>query len=406
MPRQKRLAVVVQRYGLEVNGGAEQHARWFAEQMTTTDEVHVLTTCAVDYLTWADFYEAGESDLNGVRVHRFPVDQPRDWSKEHRQTEKLLKYKQTLFDQIRWIKDQGPYSTALLQWIITHRDDFDRFVFFTFHYASTYFGLQLVADKAFLVPTAHEDPFLELPSYRPVFHLPRGIAFNTTSEQELVHRTVHNEQVPYRIAGMGVEVPDDISAERFRQTTGIQDNFLLYVGRIDESKNVPQLIDFFRRYRRETAVDGAQPLKLVLLGKANMPIPKDPDIIALGFVPDQVKFDAIRAADVVILPSLYESLSMITLEAWSIQTPMLVNGNCDVVKRLTKESNGGLYYYTYDEFAVALTTLLASADLRSTLGKQGRRFVDTHYRPDIVIAKYRDLLENGTNPVNLSDTPL
>ena len=114
MSKRRRLAVVVQRYGLEVNGGAEQLARWFAESMTDEYEVHVITTCAIDYMTWADAYPAGESELNGVHVHRFPVDAPRDWVTAQKDTARLLNYERTLYDEVRWIKKQGPYSTALL----------------------------------------------------------------------------------------------------------------------------------------------------------------------------------------------------------------------------------------------------------------------------------------------------
>jgi glycosyltransferase involved in cell wall biosynthesis len=393
--KRQRLAIVVQRYGEEVNGGAELHARWLAERLAETDEVRVLTTCALDYRTWDAHYPAGETALNGVTVHRFPVDAPRDWAKTQRQTARLFTYPRTLYDEVRWIQAQGPYSTPLLQAISENYTAIDTFIFFTFHYATTYFGLQLVSDKAVLVPTAHEDPFLGLSAYRPVFHLPRGIAYNTISEQELVQRTVHNEHVPSRIAGVGVTAPDDIAAERFRSTYGLHDPFLLYVGRIDESKNVPELLAYFRRFREDTAADGA-PLKLVLLGKSHIPLPDDPDIVALGFVSDEVKYDAIRAAEAVVLPSIYESLSLITLESWAVGTPVLVNGRCDVVKRLAKESNGGLYYHSYEEFVGALATLLGSAELRTRLGRQGQRFVSTHYTPEVVMAKYRDLLENGS----------
>lgn len=396
MTRQ-RIGIVVQRYGLEVNGGAELHARWLAEQLAQTDDMEVITTCALDYHTWASHYPAGREELNGVVIHRFPVDAPRDWARTQRETARLFNYPRTLYDEMRWIYAQGPYSTPLLQWISEQYAAYDAFIFFTFHYATTYFGLQLVSDKAILVPTAHEDPFLGLSAYRPIFHLPRGIAYNTVSEQELVQRTVHNELVPYRIAGVGVEVPDTISADRFRQTYDLHDPFLLYVGRIDESKNVPELLEHFRTFRRAAGPD-RPPLKLVLMGKAHIPLPDDPDIVALGFVPDSVKYDAIRAADLVVLPSIYESLSLITLESWAVGTPMLVNGRCDVVKRLAKQSNGGLYYHSYEEFAEALSTLLASAALRARLGRQGQQFVAMHYTPKVVMAKYRELLESLPAP--------
>ena len=49
-----RLAIVVHRYGEEVGGGAEAHARAIAMQLATEVDVTVLTTCALDYRTWAD----------------------------------------------------------------------------------------------------------------------------------------------------------------------------------------------------------------------------------------------------------------------------------------------------------------------------------------------------------------
>ena len=47
-----KLAVVVQRYGQAINGGAELHARYIAEHLARHAEVEVLTTCATDYVTW------------------------------------------------------------------------------------------------------------------------------------------------------------------------------------------------------------------------------------------------------------------------------------------------------------------------------------------------------------------
>ena len=50
--RAVKLAVVVQRYGADINGGAELHARYVAEHLARHAEVEVLTTCARDYVTW------------------------------------------------------------------------------------------------------------------------------------------------------------------------------------------------------------------------------------------------------------------------------------------------------------------------------------------------------------------
>ncbi len=391
----RRIAIVVQRYGLEVNGGAEQHARWLAERLAARSsspaDVTVLTTCALDYITWADHYPAGEDEVNGVRVRRFPVDAPRNWKKAQRQTRVVTTHLHTLFDEVAWVKDQGPFSSPLFTAIRRAYETTDAFIFYTFHYATAYFGLPIVSDKAFLVPTTHDDPFVHMALFRPLFHLPRGIFYLTEPERMLVQRVTRNGYVPNTVTGVGVEMPADASADRFRQKFGLAEPFLLYVGRIDESKNVPELFDYFIRYRE--AIDA--PLKLVLLGKSNLTLPDHPDIVHLGFLPEADKQDAIAAAALVVLPSLYESLSMITLEAWAGGTPVLVNEQCEVVKYLCRQSNAGLYYRTHDEFVASLQLLLGSDSLRRQMGQQGRQFVMRHYRPEVVLQHYTTLLDTA-----------
>ncbi|MBP6470000.1 MAG: glycosyltransferase [Chloroflexi bacterium] len=386
---QQRVAIVVQRYGEEVSGGAELHARWLAERLLPLAEIHVLTTCAVDYVTWANEYPAKTTLVNGVTVHRFPVDQPRDWATAQKQTQALLLQDHSLFDEIAWVKAQGPYSTALLTAVRQSYANFDAFIFFTYLYATTYFGLPLVSDKAILVPTAHDEPFLYLPVFRPLFHLPRAIVYNTQTEKGLVNRVTGNHgRAQDIIAGVGVNLPDHISAERFRQKYQIDGPFLLYVGRIAHGKNVPELLEDFQRFRQTQK----EPLKLVLIGKANFDLPTHPDIVPLGFLSEQDKFDALQAASVVVMPSLYESLSMIVLEAWLVGKAVLVNGRCAVLRNQCRRSNGGLYYTSYDEFSAALQQLLSNSHLRQQLGRQGQRFAQTEYQWDTIIHRYKTLL--------------
>ncbi|MCA9874953.1 MAG: glycosyltransferase family 4 protein [Ardenticatenaceae bacterium] len=390
MTTQKRVAIVVQRYGEEVSGGAELHARWLAERLLPLAEIHVLTTCAIDYVTWANEYPANTTSLNGVIVHRFPVDKPRDWAAAQKQTQALLLQDHTLFDEIAWVKEQGPYSTELLTAVRHSHANFDAYIFFTYLYATTYFGLPLVSEKAILVPTAHDEPFLYLPVFRPLFHLPGAIVYNTLTEKALVNRvTENNGRSQDIVAGVGVNVPDNVSAARFRQKYQIDTPFLLYVGRIAHGKNVPELLEDFQRFRQHSK----EPLKLVLIGRANFALPEHPDIVPLGFLSEQEKFDALAAATAVVMPSLYESLSMIVLEAWLMGQPVLVNGRCAVLKNQCRRSNGGLYYTSYEEFALALQQLLSDPDLRKRLGRQGQRFAEAEYHWDTILDRYRQLLD-------------
>lgn len=394
---QRRIAIVVQRYGPEVNGGAEAAARELAERLTREADVHVLTTCAADYTTWANKYPAGASRLNGVHVHRFPVDQARNWSRSQRETGRLLQSRRTVEEEMAWIQHNGPFSAALLQFIHRTQETFDLFIFFTYLYATTFFSLPLVADKAILVPAAHEEPFLYLEAYRVLFHLPRHIVYLTHAERALVERVMGNEKVPATVAGVGVEMSAEANAERFRQKYGVEGNFLLYSGRISESKNVPELIDLFRRYR---SAHGA-PLKLVLTGRSHIALPDDADVIPIGFVPEQDKFDAMRAATIFVMPSIYESLSIVTLEAWAMGTPVLANGTCDVLRQQCRRSNGGLYYSSGAEFNVTLSRLLSSSELRRQLGRQGKSFVHRHYQWSHILSTYQKVFAMVTGETEI-----
>ncbi len=63
----------------------------------------------------------------------------------------------SLAEQENWMRAQGPISSDLTSFIRDRRDDYDAFIFFTYLYATTYFSLPLVQDKAFLVPAGHDE---------------------------------------------------------------------------------------------------------------------------------------------------------------------------------------------------------------------------------------------------------
>ena len=382
------IAIVVQRYGSEVNGGAEYFARLLAEHLTAIADVRVLTTCAVDYHTWANEYPPGGAMLNGVEIERYPVDHERASDGVER-TAFILQKEHTLVDEYDWMRAQGPYSTELLNAIRGAYADTDLFIFVTYLYAHTVFGLPLVADKAVLIPHAHDEPFLKLGIMRQVFHAPQAIVYNVEPEMRLVQSTMQNGYIPQFLAGVGIDAPLNVSTARFRTKFGIDGDFILYVGRIDDSKNVNELFDYFARYREQYEAD----LKLVLIGKAHIPIPDRPDIISPGFVSEEDKFDALASAVALIQPSQYESLSLVALESWLVETPVLVNGRCEVLKYQCRQSNGGLYYGNYDEFELALTRILSDPAMAATMGRQGRTFVQERFNWDIILAKFQALFE-------------
>jgi len=378
-----KLAFVVQRYGLEVNGGAELLCRQIAEHLSKYFTIEIITTCAIDYVTWKNEYPEGTSPLNNVTVHRFPVDYPRDKIKFNQFSERIFQRPHTIVDEIQWMRLQGPYSSKLLEFIEINKNTYDFFIFFTYLYCTTYFALPLVFNKAILVPTAHDEPPIYLSIFNDLFKLPKAIIYNSEEERNFVNLKFKTETIPHDIIGTGIEVPDTIDPSAFERHYGLQD-FIVYVGRIDESKGCKELFDYFIRYKMEYPSS----LKLVLLGKAVMEISNHPDIFPLGFVSEQDKFNCIMASELLIMPSRFESFSIVLFEAWHCNRPVLVNGNCEVLKGQCIRSNGGLWYSNYEEFKECFEILLKNQNVRKNLGENGKCFVDENYRWEIVERKY------------------
>ena len=97
-------------------------------------------------------------------------------------------------------------------------------------------------------------------------------------------------------------------------------------------------------------------------------------------------------ARVLMMPSPYESLSMVLLEAWNHAVPALVNARCAVLRGQVRRADGGLYYRTGAEFRAALDCLLKRPEMAQTLGAQGRAYVEREYRWPGVLRKIEDVL--------------
>lgn len=384
----KRIAFINQRYGLEVNGGSEYYTRLIAERLNSTYEVHVLTTKAIDYMTWEDYYEAEEEVINGVMVHRFSVDRPRNQEKFDRINAKMLSEKcHSIDDEKKWVEEQGPVSRKLIQYIEKNKEYYDVFIFVTYLYYTTSVGLPKVAEKAILIPTAHDEPYIYFDVFANIFSFPKAIVFLTEEEKKFVQNKFNNEGIRHDTMAVGIDVPEFVDKEKFIKERNV-DNYIIYVGRIDEGKGCHWLFRYFEEYKKRNSSD----IKLVLMGKSVIDIPQNEDIINLGFVSEEEKFNGIAGAKALILPSKFESLSISALEALSIGTPVIMNGQCDVLKGHCIKSNAGLYYNNYFEFEGCLNYLLENEEVRKHMADNGVKYVEKYYRWDVILEKFDKII--------------
>ena len=384
-----RLCFVIQRYGTDLAGGSETHCRWLAGRLARSHRVQVLTTCAFDYIEWRNHYPPGATEVEGIPVTRYPVRRPRSERRFALVQDLVFNEDHTLDDEREWVVENGPFCPDLLRALDT-LSDVDLFVFYSYRYYQTFFGLPMVSDRAVLVPTAEEDPAIELSIFGELFRAPRGILYLTPEERALVQGVSGNAQVRSAVVGSGVNVPaPDSRMHDVRARFDLPESFLLYVGRIDRNKGADTLFSYYRRLEAESS--DAPPL--ILVGTAALEIPQHPKIRHLGFVSEQEKYALLESCDVLLMPSPYESLSVIALEAWAMGRPILANAACKVLEGQCIRSGGGLFYRGYSEFAAALTRLLGDSRLRHSLGDSGRAYVSREYDWDVVERRTLEFLE-------------
>lgn len=384
----KKICFVVQRYGEEVNGGAEQLCRALAERLVHAYDVTVVTTKAIEYDLWKDYYLQETEEIMGVHVRRFSVKRTRDKLPmiflHHVFHEKWIGIQK--LENI-WIDAQGPYCPALVEWLRQNKKNYDLFLFFTYLYYPAVRGIPVVLTKSVFVPTAHDEPYLYMSIMKPLFRKCRGILYLTKEEKRLVNRVFHNEDVPSIIGGCGIDIPETIDREYMRKQ-GI-DNYVVYVGRLDAAKGCKTLFRYFADYRRKYSED----LHLVLVGKGDVKVPTDPYIHALGFVSEKAKVDVVGGAKALILPSQFESLSMVVLEAMAEKMPVLVNGKCEVTKEHCIQSGAGLYYTNEEEFERSLHQLVTDAKLRGRMGENGVQYIKNTYSWNVVISQLMNFMD-------------
>ncbi len=380
----KPLAFVIQRFGADIDGGAENHCLQLTVRLKRIMPLEIITTCAQDYITWKNVYKPGTDMVEGVTVHRFPNSETRDMRVFNEFSKKIFGALSSKEEQLEWIRRQGPYCPDLIEFIRQNRRRYSGFIFYVYLYYPTYYGVQIEPEKSILVPTAHDEPAIRLPVFKEMFKAPAGFLFLTEKEKEFVESIFSMGDRPYDVIGAGISKPLRTDPARFRKKYGIQSPYLLVMGRIEAGKGCSELVRYFLEMKSRRPSN----LQLLFIGKLHMELPDHPDISYIGFLPDDDKFDAVSGAEAVAIPSPFESLSIAALEAMSCGVPIIVNENCSVLADHCIKSNGGLYYKNSEEFMEIVALLGQNSEMRSKMGKNGQKYVQSFYSWNRVVRKF------------------
>jgi len=383
-----RIAVVVQRCHADIAGGSEALAWHYAQLLRTRVEVDILTSCALDYRSWDNALPAGEDWRDDVRILRFASAWSRgSWFNElHR---RLLRAHEHAIErggatQIDWraplaeqfIRAQGPWCPGLFAHLRNHHDDYALVLFCTYLYPTTYFGLECVPEaKRVLVPTLHDEPPAYLPVYAQAAQRVSRLIWLTEAERRLGARLW--QQSRGDVVGMAVPTAAAMPAQRERP-------YLLYCGRIDESKGCRELIAAFRELRRQRR----DAVELVLTGADHLDLRDTDGVRYLGFVDEAQKFALMAGARAFVMPSRWESFSIVTLEAMAQGTPVIANAHCEVLADHISHSRAGWSYRGADELVHCMQKALdLGADQRAQMGECGRRYIAERYAETAVASR-------------------
>ncbi len=388
-----KIAFIIPRYHIPQAGGAEVLVQNLAEKLVKAGhKIDVLTTCSQDHTRWGNDLKSGKETIHGVNVHRFTVDERVNFSRFILLEQRIDRgWPLNLKEENQWIKG-SVHSKELYTFLDMHQTQWDTLIFAPYLFGLTYQGMQIASYKSFLIPCLHNEPYAYLHIFQSMFQKAQGILFNSLPEKELARKIFSVPEEKCSIVGMGFE-PFALSKENnFRKKFNLgSDPFLLYAGRREKGKNTPLLINYFQTYKKHHP----SPLKLVLIGSGKIDEKLSSDIVDCGFISSEEKQEAYQEALLTCQPSLNESFSIVLMESWLAQTPVLVNTKCAVTQFHTQSSQAGLWFKNFFEFESCLDFFLTQEEARKKMGIQGRNYVLNHFEWGHVLDRFLKMIRSG-----------
>lgn len=384
----KKIGFVTPWYGESIPGGAEMALRGVTQHLKKAGlTIEILSTCVKEFSSdWNDnYHNPGKTIENGLTVWRFKV-KKRDVHAFDEVNYKLINHKLISKEEELIFINEMINSPDLYKYIADNKDNYDLFVYIPYMFGTTYFGIKVCPEKAVLIPCFHDESYMYLDIFKKLYSKVAGMIFNAQPEADLANKIYNLSKVKQCVAGLGIDTCLTGNENNFRDKYNIKEPFILYAGRKDVGKNVDTLIRYFTEYKnRQVSL-----FKLVLIGGGKIEIPElmSNDIIDLGFVSAQDKFDAYSAALCLCQPSKNESFSLVIMESWLCNRPVLVHSECKVTEYFSRVSNGGLYFKDYNEFEGCINYYQRHNDNADIMGRLGHDFVLQNFDWDIIVNKY------------------
>jgi glycosyltransferase involved in cell wall biosynthesis len=381
-----RISFVIPWFGRELGGGAETLCREYCVRLSAAGhDVEVLTTCSRDHN--ADWYEnhhpAGRTmDDAGFAVERFEVDRG-SRNIFGGLNERLMRGDVLSYREEAAFFHESINSAALVD-ALESRLENRAVVALPYPFGLTRAVVHAAEGRAILWPCLHDEGYAHMKLTADMFQRAAGVIFNAEGERVLA-RAMHLAATKSAVVGMGGELP----AESKSALPEVPERApaLLYLGRRSVPKGFTDLCNMFAEYRRQ----GGR-MELWVAGKGDAIPAGSEGVRDLGFLSEAQKWETLRKAAALVMPSRLESFSIALLEALAVGTPGLVNSRCAVTRGHVEAGRCGLHYAGTAEFVEAVLLLEQRADVRQALGENGRRYVAENFAWSRRIEALQDFL--------------
>lgn len=374
------------------SGGAEIYVEKISHFLAEKNlPITVLTTTSKSpFDDWdKDYYSAGEESVGKLKLIRFPVD-PRCLPTYIEYYNLISKGTQISQEQEELYFSNTIRSSAMEKYISENKKD-SLFFSIPYPYGVSYFGGVAALPNLIPIPCLHNEPTAWFKITKDLFEKSLGILFLTVPEKQLATTVYSLKGKPNTVIGGGIPNNINASPERFKKQFGIDEPFILYVGRKVPGKGIDVLLDFWTKLKEENKIK----CKLVIIGGGELPNIINPslyDIVDLGSAEETTKYDAIAACLALVHLSTKESLSIVLLEAWSLNKPVIVSELCPVTSYQVLNSLGGISIKDYYDFKISVNSLLTNPHLAKKMGENGKKYVEQYYTWEKVAESFIDFI--------------
>lgn len=233
----------------------------------------------------------------------------------------------------------------------------------------------------------------------------RQIAITSDEIRHFTPYGVDADQITIIPNGINLDDFKDARTELFRRRYGLGDHpFILFVGRLNYVKGPDLLLRVF------CAIKNKFPkYHLVFIGPDGGMLPELLNVAAqhnahdqvhfLGYVGGEGKSQAYHAAELLVIPSRQEAMSIVVLEAGAAGTPVLLTEQCGF-NEVAQVGGGKVVPATADGIQEGLLEILSNPERLQSMGHNLKHYVCEHFTWENAVNEYIAMYHQILNDKN------